>query len=144
MNRALFVAAVALTLAALVWGVSIVGGPAYARMEKNDNTRIRDLGRLGEYYRCVKIWQAGGEDTASRSYCSQGESPPPDLRDPLTDVTYAYSESDPERFQICATFEIGQDVRPQRRAALESIVFDGKTGCVKYVGSGMSWAQVRR
>lgn len=129
MNRALLVAMLAVVAAALVWGLSIVGGPGFARMEENDRTRAADLRRLGNHYRCANYNLTDSDKAISPGYCAQGSGPAPELTDPVTGAAYEYGEDGTTYFEVCATFEVPADHRYNRHP---SIVFEGQRGCVTY------------
>ncbi|QFT57300.1 hypothetical protein FIU94_00570 [Sulfitobacter sp. THAF37] len=132
MNRLLLIALVLIVGGGLVAGFSIVGGPQYARMERHDRERARDLRSLADYHRCVLAQQDRQADGASVPLCS-GYEQAPDLVDPATGAPYRYAETGPRSFRVCATFETDA----QKRAATgpsASLVFDGDEGCVVYGG----------
>lgn len=141
MNRALFVAACALALGTVIWGVSVVGGPGYARLVKNDLTRIDAVNRLGDYYRCAEVWESQVTREVTPTRCRQGEGAPPDLRDPVSDVPYAKT-GDEGDFAICTELQTTDDRQVTRRAEAYSVAIDGQRACVEYVRKGRVWLRV--
>lgn len=141
MNKALFIAACALALGALAWGFSVIGGPGYARMVKNDLSRIDAVHRLGDHYGCAEAWERQLNSDQRPTYCRQGEGPPPDLRDPGNGAPYAKT-GDENAFTVCTELETTDDTRVTRRARVLSIVIDGQRACVEYVRKGKVWLRV--
>jgi hypothetical protein len=122
----------------MIGGFLAVGGPGYARMEKNDAQRTSDLRRLAEHYRCIAVEDV--QDGISPRYCG-GVIEKPDLRDPVTDTPYEYTSVDPLAFQVCATFETDQETA--REARNRQLYFDGQVGCLRYrrASAGADWVQ---
>ena len=104
MNKALLVALIVLVGAALVAGFSVVGGPGYARMERHDATRLRDLRALSDYHLCMIDQKGPQAGDISVDRCA-GYDTTSDRADPATSEPYAYTRLGPALFQICATFE---------------------------------------
>ena len=142
MNRALFIAAIVLSFGAIGWGLSVVGGPSYARMQENDIQRVRDLNGLGLHYRCVAIIaesEAHTPDGISPNRCGYVPNNAAKVTDPLTQEDYVFTQIDPTRFQVCATFEIGEEALDARTSFGRDIVFDGTEGCVTYKAQNSNW-----
>lgn len=135
MNRALFAALIAFVGLGIGAGFWAVGGPGYARMERNDAQRADDLRLLAEHYRCVDA----PSENAPR-YCG-GAIEKPDVTDPVTDAPYLYTLVDGTHFELCATFETQSETeRTQRNPQL---YFAGPVGCLRYrrASAGAEWVQ---
>lgn len=127
MNRLLFALLIAFVGAGIIAGFMVVGGPGQARMERNDETRVSDLRRLGQYYRCqLDEWQRSG---ISPNRCS-GQGQKPDLADPVTGAPYRVVGPSGTMFEICASFET--DAQKHRPNGPAGLFFDGQTGCIRY------------
>ncbi len=129
MTRALLAALLIAVAGALIWGFTVVGGPAFARMEQNDRIRTADLRRLGEYYRCANYTLTESDRAISPGYCGHVEGPAPDAKDPVSDAPYRYAAEGNTYFEVCATFEVPAEHRRDRDAG---VVFDGQNGCITY------------
>ena len=127
MNRLLLVLLVTLIGAGIIAGFMVVGGPGYARMERNDERRASDLRILGNYYRCQG--DDFQEDGISPDRCS-GQGRKPDLVDPVTGVAYVVIGPTETTLEICAEFETRELMG--RTNGLGALFFDGQTGCVRY------------
>ncbi len=127
MNRLLFSLLIVFVGAGIIGGFMVVGGPGQARMERNDETRVSDLRRLGHYYSCQRdAWQ---QDGISPNRCN-GQGQKPELVDPVTDGPYRVAGPSETMFEICATFET--DVQKRRPTGYAGLFFDGQTGCIRY------------
>lgn len=131
MNKALMVGLIAIVAGALIGGFMVVGGPGYARLEKQDMQRASDLQDLFRFLQCRSYEKVLPETLADEEYC-------PDhvrlaaTKDPATGDPYVYRRLDDQSFEICATFateaQKGNSGYPYR--ALE---FNGQIGCRKGV-----------
>jgi len=140
-NRLLFVASAVLVCGAVIAALMVVGGPGFARMEKNDSKRAQDLRRLGEYYRCnlpVDLAFGDSDPQINPERC-HGHRRKPDARDPATDAEYRFTRSGPDSFEVCATFET--DSQNTQQYPYQMITFEGKNGCLTYTrnAAGMDW-----
>ncbi len=127
MNRLLLALLIAGVGAGLIAGFMAVGGPGYARKERNDETRASDLRILGAYYRC----QGDGfhDDSTVVDRCN-GQGRKPDPVDPVTGAAYVVIGPTGTRLEICAEFETRKLMG--RTNGLSALFFDGQTGCVRY------------
>lgn len=131
MNKEVLVALIVLVGAALVAGFSVVGGPGYARMERHDATRLRDLRALSDYHLCMIDQKGPQTGDISVNRCA-GYDTMSDRADPATSEPYAYTRLGPALFQICATFETA----PARLARTSPLYdrydlrFEGQRGCL--------------
>jgi hypothetical protein len=103
MNRALFALLITFVGAGIVGGLMVVGGPGYARMEKNDRQRVSDLRVLADHYRCTTA-PAKTDDGISLRYCGGPEALPTAV-DPTTGAAYRYTKSGETFFEVCAMFQ---------------------------------------
>lgn len=133
MNRLLFIACAALVGAAVIAGLTVVGGPGHARMEKRDNQRAQDLLALGEYYRCTLPAGADAQTGVAPSpkHCS-GKDQAPTAKDPLTGKPYEMTRSNERGFEVCARFELEDEDRNTVPYFKQQIKRTGKRGCVVY------------
>jgi len=150
MNPALFLGAIVLCLGSVIWGLSIAGGPDYARMQDNDRQRALHLRDLVHYIACEETDAAQGLQPSEGislvpQRCGAGADVRPDLRDPVTDQPYTITQRDDGTLKACAIFEIGNaGFEGQRYGPANKIAFDGKTGCMTYrytkdSSGNMSW-----
>ena len=135
MNRLLLAGLIAVVGAGLIAGFMVVGGPGYARMEKNDAQRTRDLRELTEYYRCALSRINPEGDGISPTRCS-GYEQLPDVADPLTGEPYRYARLGDDAFQVCATFQTSAETRARTRDTF--LTFEGQEGCVVYGRDGVA------
>lgn len=133
MNRVLLAIMVTLVLGAVIAGFAVVGGPEYARMEKNDRQRVQDLLAWGEHYRCTLDQENIAAEAVAQRDC--GSTPIRDLKDdPVTGAPYRLIQPDDRRFEVCATFQttVAAETSDFPGYALRQIWFDGQTGCAGY------------
>jgi hypothetical protein len=128
MNRVLFVFLIVGVGAALIAGLLTVGGPGYARMEKNDNQRVTDLNRL---YGCL-VNLVGDVSVEDADEICRNSSDPRDLRDPATQDPYEYTQTPDGGFKVCATFQT-KNFETNRYIRRQQIKFDGMQGCRSYI-----------
>ena len=127
MNRLLLVLLLALVGLGLVGGFLVVGGPGYARLERQDRERMRDLREIGEYYRCRAT---EGMEVVTRN-CRNPVNPP-EARDPATGDPYALRRTGPRSFEVCATF--ATEIEGKERIEFAPLQWDGQVGCLHYEG----------
>jgi hypothetical protein len=137
-NRVLLVALIAFVGGGIVGGLMVVGGPGYARKERNDQERSQNLRRLAEYYLCQENEER--DDGISPRHCG-GAQEKPEETDPVTGQSYRYVSISETHFEVCATFQT--DMRQDRNGGYRALYFDGQEGCMRYkrdkIGAG--WVQ---
>ncbi|MFD2739083.1 hypothetical protein ACFSUD_05855 [Sulfitobacter aestuarii] len=138
MNRALLFGFVALVAAALLAGLSLIGGPTQARLERQDRQRAADLREIGRYHACLR--ETDDHDGYSAERCG-----PPDRvsgwRDPVSAAPYVLREIDEGAFAVCATF--AGDRLKTRQPRPHALQFDRAEGCYTFLRSrdGEIWTQ---
>ena len=129
MNRALLIGLIAVVIAALIGGFVVVGGPGYARLEKQDAQRARDLQELFLYLQCQQHDMVLPATLTDSAYCPN-HAILTVAKDPETGDPYAYNRVNDTRFEICATFatkaQMGRNGYPYR-----ALHFEGQVGCRK-------------
>ena len=113
-HRIVGVAAVAVTAAAVGWGLWTVGSPENRRLEKLDERRLDDLRGIAREMRGL-VYDAGDErlerplfdDLASLAAAARNRRVT--IEDPVTGEPYAYRVLDTHRYELCATFARPRD-----------------------------------
>lgn len=127
MNRVLMVGLIVIVSAALVGGFMVVGGPGYARLEKHDMARARDLQGLHGFLLCRNDDKVLPKTLESEGYCPNF-SRQITLTDPVSGDPYIYRRLDDTSFEVCATFatnaQMGKGGFPSG-----ALKFDGQIGC---------------
>ncbi len=127
MNRALLIGLVAVVIAALIGGFMVVGGPGYARLEKQDAQRANDLQQLYGFLQCRasdNVLPANIEDTG---YCGTYLGSV-STADPVTAEPYDYRRVSDTSFVICATF-VTEVHKGNNRYPYKALKFEGQVGC---------------
>lgn len=125
MNRLILLVAVALVTGAVVAGLSVTGGPEYARMQANDLTRLSDLRGFGAQERCRAILAAGSDTPRCEDFVSDH-----DWRDPATEEPYLRRDLPDGGFEVCAMVET--DPADLGARIERDLVVDGQTVCLRY------------
>ncbi|MDF1728990.1 MAG: hypothetical protein P1U53_14710 [Sulfitobacter sp.] len=128
MNRILLALLLLLVGAGLVAGFLTVGGPGYARLEKQDAERMRDLHDLGAWHRCLAT--AGMQADLPRDCPTPVATP--DRTDPATGAPYLLRRTGPRSFEVCATF--ATRIAGEERIEFAQLRWDGQEGCLRYEG----------
>ncbi|NNE51338.1 MAG: hypothetical protein HKN30_02940 [Sulfitobacter sp.] len=128
MNRLLAILVALLVGAAVVAGLLVVGGPGHARKERNDQTRLDHLRRIGAHEQC-RLAQQTAPEAEVPVHCAK-ELPVVDLRDPVTDTAYEIRQRDPTTFEVCARMET--DALKPQNAPFSQLHFDGKLACLRF------------
>ena len=106
-------------------GLLAVGGPGTARIERQDDVRLEDLRRLGDYVRCVADTQDRKLPEALRPVeTCEGDQR---FEDPHSGAAYRYEKVTDTAFRLCADFE---DI--PRLNGLRSGGIDPETGCLQF------------
>ena len=129
MNGLLLAGLLALVGAGLIAGFMAVGGPGYARMERNDAERTRDLRKLTDFYMCA-LQQINPEAGGTATDRCLGYEQIPDVKDPVTQEPYRYTRLGDNAFKVCATFQTSSEEREPTR--YDFLTFEGHEGCVLY------------
>ena len=95
----------AIVVAAVIWGFSLVGSPAFNRKLSADRSRIDDLQGIQrgiEYHfeQHEKLPQSLQDLDQVRHRAMRG------LEDPMTKTPYEYKALDEFNYELCATFEL--------------------------------------
>ncbi|MGC1496437.1 MAG: hypothetical protein WA790_11570 [Sulfitobacter sp.] len=141
MNRALMFGMVALVLAALIGGFMVVGGPSYARLEKQDAERAKDLQGLYVYLTCRSSDAVLPQTLEDPDYCPS-QAQVISTKDPATHESYEYRRLDDASFEVCATF-VTHSQKGSRGYPYRTLTFEGQLGCRKGVTSS-SQAGIQR
>jgi hypothetical protein len=128
-NRILFIAVALAVVGAIIAGVAVVGGPAYARMERNDSERLRDLGRLARSVHCDNESRVLPDTLEGYGYCGIIAE---FSQDPVTDKPYEYLKQDENTFEVCATFELSKVPYTNRYGGLGKLRLEGNRGCLHF------------
>mmetsp|Transcript_11589 Transcript_11589/g.18655 ORF Transcript_11589/g.18655 Transcript_11589/m.18655 type:complete len:125 (-) Transcript_11589:201-575(-) len=118
-----------MVLAAVIGGLSIVGGPSQARAEKADRQRLGDLQRLSRYLDCRGDSETLPQFLSDETYCPERRTNLA-FDDPVTDDAYVYRRLSDDRFQLCARFASQNEAARGRFEELD-VEFDGQLGCVR-------------
>ena len=95
----------ALSVAAVAAGLWVAGGPARARMERQDEARESDLMRLSAHIDCLALDGRMPADLAETDRC-----PGPIRRaDPYTGTPYRVEPLAPASYRLCADFALPPD-----------------------------------
>jgi hypothetical protein len=118
--------------------VAGVRGPAYARMERNDSERLRDLGRLAGSVHCNNEIRVLPDTLEGYGYCGVSTEY---SQDPVTDKSYEYLKQDENTFEVCATFELSKVPYTNRYGGLGKLRLAGSRGCLHFKRSrfGGKW-----
>jgi hypothetical protein len=96
---------VALVVGALIWTFYVVGGPRFARMQKGDEQRVRQISdavrAIRLYYTSHDVLPSSPKEVYATTF-ADGET----FTDPLTGDLFDYRVVDAKRFELCATFEV--------------------------------------
>ena len=102
-------------LAAVVWGVTLVGSPATARLQRFDSQRLGDLRTI------VRELQSLCQDPDIKKELKRplpeslerlaglARSERINLTDPETKQPYVYTVKDATSYELCATFSLARD-----------------------------------
>jgi hypothetical protein len=126
-NRILFIAVALAVVGAIIAGGAVVGGPAYARMERNDSERLRDLGRLADSVHCNNEIRELPDTLEAYGYCGVSAEY---SQDPVTEKPYEYFKQDKNTFEVCATFELSKVPYTSRYGGLGKLRLEGNRGCL--------------
>jgi hypothetical protein len=106
---------------AFVWGLFIVGTPAYGRQQRMDDDRLNDLRQIQqEIYNIAyegRAWEQGAAPTKPvpatlNDMLAQAQYARPDIVDPESGVPYEYAVlSGINGFSLCATFSLARDLQ---------------------------------
>lgn len=129
MNRLLSMALIVVIGLGIGLGFGAVGGPGFARMEKNDRQRAQDLRSLAQYYSCQNLKGTETQEGGVPNGCSRHRRLP-DVTDPKTGSPYRYEQMSDTEFEVCATFETSD--RQQSSYPSAQIIFEAQEGCLKY------------
>lgn len=127
MNKALLLGLVVVVSVAMIGGFMVVGGPGYARMEKQDAKRARDLQDLFRYLECRSEDKVLPQTLDDEEYCPTTVVLS-STADPVTGDPYAYRRLDDRHFEVCATFAT-EAQKDKRGYPYNSLKFEGQTGC---------------
>jgi hypothetical protein len=100
---------VTVVIAAVVWGLYVIGSPEKARMRRFDDLRLQHMQQLQS--EILSYWQAKEKLPATLSELKD------DLRgvtvpaDPETDAAYEYQKKGDEAFSLCADFALSSEER---------------------------------
>lgn len=123
LNKKFLTFASVITVAAVVWGIVIVGSPATGRQQKFDDVRLQDLREIhNELYAIVYDDRAQKDPTVTpapveslpktlRDMLAQALYQQPSIVDPETGEMYEYTVKDTYHFSLCATFNFARDER---------------------------------
>lgn len=125
----MFIVAALAVVSILAAGVAVVGGPSYARMERNDSERLRNLGRLAGSIHCSNESGALPDTLEGYRYCG---SVAEFSQDPVTDKPYEYRKQNENAFEVCATFELSKIPYTNRYGSLGKLRLEGTKGCLHF------------
>lgn len=103
----------ALALVAVVIGLYMTGGPDLARKERRDNERMQELLAVGTWVDCVAGELGSLPPTLQKSQQCDWM---PRIDDPYTGAPYRYEVLAPNRYRICANFDLPPPPREDRWA----------------------------
>ena len=128
----ILVASLAVILAAIALGLTLVGGPNQGRLDQRDNDRFSDLAAmlwvLECHYREEGIFPWRFEKQQIIAECRFNFPPEAGLTDKVTSEPYSYIFTTGQRISLCAQFEN----TPERLAVLFGNIdpdFVPETGC---------------
>ncbi|RJE82376.1 hypothetical protein [Paracoccus onubensis] len=95
-----------LTLATMVGGLIVTGGPGQGRKERRDHVRLNDLAALFDQARCIGASEQRNDgDLSATAQCPDE----PRLADPYTDEPYRIEPVEDRHLRLCAIFELPAD-----------------------------------
>ena len=112
----------ALTAAAVVLALALVGGPSRAALERRDDRRFSDIQSIRWTLECIRERQGAFPATLEpEPACGEMQ-----LSDPVTGAPYSYERLSDDSFRICAAFEDPERVSSRAEPMLEV----GADGCI--------------
>jgi hypothetical protein len=127
MNKLLLAGLVVIVSVGLIGGFMAVGGPAYARLEKQDLERSKDLQDLFRYLECRPSNEVLPKTLEDESYCPSHRNVF-STKDPVTGENYMYRRLDDTQFEVCAIYATDAQ-KGSRGYPSRALKFDGKVGC---------------
>jgi len=117
MHRSFGLAAVAIVLVALVWGIVLAGSPLNERQRKFDERRVEDLRIINSEIRTVTLDYRASDGPALKRALPQtldelrdlAQNQMPNVADPQNGAPYEYSITGDSTFRLCATFNFPRD-----------------------------------
>lgn len=115
----------AIVVGVVIWGVLLVGSPAFNRKLSGDLNRLEDLqglkGGIETFYEQEAKLPLNLQDLDKvRSWRNHG------LEDPITKITYDYKAVDEFNYELCATFELTSKDADLERNSYYPYPIDGK------------------
>lgn len=119
-HRHFVVAACVMAVTTFVWGIILVGSPAYGRAQQFDNQRVNDFRAIqSEIYNYVygaRRYDVPAPATLPKALpktleevVAQAQYERPNITDPSTGVPYEYKITSPTTFELCAIFDLEQN-----------------------------------
>ncbi len=111
-------AGAAIVLVAFVWGLLIVGTPAYGRSQRMDDDRVNDLRAIQQELYSIayenRQWDQNAKPTKPLpgnldEMLAQAVNAHPDIVDPETGAPYEYQVKAGSAFSLCANFALSRD-----------------------------------
>lgn len=118
-------AAIALVVAGLIAGCSLIGSPGHARAQAFDRRRSEDLGIIAERLRFRYAERSGPSRSRPlpvalpRDLGTVRSDGSDATRDPATGAAYRYVRDDARRYRLCATFALAGDATSDAVAGFE-------------------------
>lgn len=93
---------IAIVLASIIWGFSVLGSPHTQQLIKYDNQKVADLQNI--QYQVISYWQMNGMIPVSLSDISSSQPYTIVPKDPQSKTTYEYDKTGAMTFDLCAEF----------------------------------------